>query len=575
LLKYLKPFWLSLTAVVFLLLGQSLAELYLPTLMSGIVNDGIVFAAETGISRTDFVLRTGIEMLFFALLAGVFSIIVSYLSPKIAAGAAMNLRRDLFIKVESFSQAEFDKFSSASLITRCTNDVTQVQNLANIFPRILLYSPILAVGGILMALQRAPSMSWILALAIVVLFGMVAILISIVMPRFTLIQTKTDTLTRISREILHGLMVIRAFGTQSYEKNRFEKSNADLRDLGLFIARLMALINPAMILLVGFTQISVVWFGGHQIAADRILIGDMMAFFQYTMQVLFAFMMISFVLVMVPRAQVSAKRIQEVLRTDLSIKDTGAPENFCENERGKVIFDRVSFSYPNAETCAVEDISFTALPGQTTAIIGATGSGKSTIAQLLLRFYDVSDGKISVSGADIRKVTQADLREKIGYVPQKGQLLSGTIESNLRYGNAATTDDDLKKISTVAQAIAFINEKENGFAAEISQGGGNVSGGQKQRLSIARALAKKPQILVFDDSFSALDFQTDAQLRKALKEHTSDATVIVIAQRVGTIINAEQILVLEEGKIIARGTHARLLQNCPAYYEIASSQGVI
>jgi len=561
--------------LVLLLLGQSLAELYLPTLMSDIVNDGIIYAAVNEVSRTDFVLRTGAEMLIFALLAGTFSIIVSYLSPRIAAGAARDLRRDLFIKVESFSQAEFDKFSSASLITRCTNDVAQVQNLANIFARMLLYAPILAIGGIVLALQRAPSMSWILGLAVVALLGIAMLLISIVMPKFTIVQEKMDSLNKVSREILHGLMVIRAFGTQNHEKTRFDKSNTDLRDLGLFIARAMAIVNPAMILILGFTQVSVIWFGAHNVADSGLLIGDMMAFFQYSMQVLFAFMMISMVLVMVPRAQVSAARIAEVLNTELTILDPEKPEKFTENKRGKVEFSCVSFKYPNAEASALENISFTALPGQTTAIIGATGSGKSTIAQLLLRFYDVSEGKISVNGQDIRKVHQADLREKIGYIPQKGQLLSGTIESNIRYGRSKATDEDLERIAAVAQAIDFINEKECGFAAEISQGGGNVSGGQRQRLSIARALAKNPEIIVFDDSFSALDFQTDAKLRKALKEYTSDATVIVIAQRVGTIINAEQILVLEEGKIVGRGTHAELLNDCPEYYEITSSQGVL
>lgn len=575
LLKHLKPFWLSIIFVMLLLLGQSFLELYLPTLMSSIVNDGIVYAAENNVSRMNFVLRTGVEMLIFALLAGTFSIIVSYLSPRIAASAARDLRRDLFIKVESFSQAEFDKFSSASLITRCTNDVMQVQTLGNVFPRMLLYAPILATGGIIMALRRAPSMSWILGLAVIILLGIVMVLVSIVMPKFKIVQEMTDRLNKVSREILHGLMVIRAFGTQNHEKARFDKSNADLRDLGLFIGHTMAIVNPAIIFIMGFTQVLVIWFGAHQVDGSGLLIGDMMAFFQYSMQVLFAFMMISIVLVMVPRAQVSAMRIAEVLATDLTILDIDSPEKFIENERGKIKFDRVSFSYSNAEACAVEDISFTVLPGQTTAIIGATGAGKSTIAQLLLRFYDVSDGKITVDGCDIRNVSQADLRKKIGYVPQKGQLLSGTIESNIRYGNPNATDEDLEKIAAVSQALDFINEKESGFAAEISQGGSNVSGGQRQRISSARALAKKPDIIVFDDSFSALDFQTSAKLRKALKKHTANATVIIIAQLVGTIINAEQILVLDEGKIVGRGTHSKLLKTCPEYYEIALSQGAV
>ncbi|MCL2387841.1 MAG: ABC transporter ATP-binding protein/permease [Defluviitaleaceae bacterium] len=558
-----------------LLLGQSLAELYLPTLMSGIVDDGIIYALENEVSRTDFILRTGVEMLIFALLAGAASIVTAYLSPRIAAGAARDLRRDLFIKVESFSQAEFDKFSSASLITRCTNDVAQVQNLANIFARMLLYAPILAIGGIIMASRRAPDMIWILAIAVVILLGFAFLIISIVMPKLKINQEMMDRLNKVSREILHGLMVIRAFGTQTHEKERFDKANADLRDLGLFIARTMAAIGPAIIFVMGFTQGLVVWVGAHHVAESGLTVGYMMAFFQYSSQVLFAFMMISFVLVMIPRAQVSAVRIAEVLNTELTITDNDSPANFADSseERGKVVFEGVSFNYPNAEASALEKISFTALAGQTTAIIGATGSGKSTIAQLLLRFYDVSEGRITIDGLDIREVRQTDLRNKIGYVPQKGQLLSGTIETNIRYGNPDASQEDLESIAEVAQALDFINEKDGGFQSEISQGGANVSGGQRQRLSIARALAKNPEIIVFDDSFSALDFQTDAKLRKALKAHTSNATVIVIAQRVGTIINAEQILVLDEGKIVGRGTHTELLKSCPEYHEIASSQG--
>ena len=573
-LKYLKPFRLNIAFIFLLLIGQSLSELYLPTLMSSIVDDGIVYTVQTGVSRTGFILFTGSRMLFFALLAGAFSMVVSYASPLIAAGAARDLRRDLFIKVESFSQAEFDKFSSASLITRCTNDVMQVQNLANIFARMLLYAPILAVGGIFMALRRAPGLSWVLGLAVVILLGIAMMLVSIVMPKFSVVQEKTDKLNKISREILHGLMVIRAFGTQAHEKVRFNESNAELRDIGLFIARVMAFVNPAIIFVMGFTQVAIIWFGSGQVAAEGILIGDMMAFFQYSMQVLFAFMMISMVLVMVPRAQVSARRIQEVLDTELTLVDAEEPQKFSQNQGGKVEFVGVSFSYPNAEACAVEDISFIALPGKTTGIIGATGSGKSTIAQLLLRFYDVSTGKITVNGTDIRNIRQTDLREKIGYVPQKGQLLSGTIGSNIRYGNPSATDEELKEIAQVAQALKFIYEKEDGFAHEISQSGSNVSGGQRQRLSIARALAKTPEIIVFDDSFSALDFQTDAKLRNALKKHTANTTVIIIAQRIGTIINADLILVLEEGRIVGRGTHADLLNTCPQYNEIAQSQGV-
>jgi len=575
LIRFLKPYWPGLVLIVLLLLGQAFAELYLPTLMAEIVNDGIVApAVEGGEYRTYFVLQMGLRMLGIALLAGCSSIAVGYISPKIAAGAARNLRQELFTKVENFSQAEFDKFSSASLITRCTNDIGQVQMLANIFPRMLLFSPIMAIGGITMALTRSVSMGWIIGLAVLILICLVLTIVAIVMPKFKIIQEMTDRLNKVSREILHGLMVIRAFGTQKHEKKRFNTANTELKDMGLFVGRVMAITGPAMTFLVGGTSILVIWVGGHQIADGNMLIGDMMAFMQYAMQVIFSFMMISFVLVMVPRAQVSAARIAEVLETDFSITDPANPVEFNAAQNGIVKLDNVSFRYPNAEADAIEGISFTALPGQTTAIIGATGSGKSTIVQLILRLYDVTGGEISVNGADIRNVTQANLRSKIGYVPQKGQLLSGTAATNISYGKPEATEEELTKAAEVAQALDFIQEKEDGFDFEVSQGGSNVSGGQRQRLSIARALAKDPEILIFDDSFSALDFQTDTKLRKALREHTANATIIVVAQRIGTIMNAEQIIVLEEGRIVGKGTHEELLGNCPAYNEIATSQGM-
>jgi len=578
LLRFLKPYWPGIILIVLLLLGQAVAELYLPTLMADIVNQGIVepVITESGY-RTYFVLQMGLRMLGIALLAGGASIAVGYISPRIAAGAARALRRELFTKVENFSQAEFDKFSSASLITRCTNDVSQVQVLANVFPRMLLYSPIMAIGGITMALTRSVSMGWIIGLAVLILICLVVTIVSIVMPKFKIIQEMTDRLNKVSREILHGLMVIRAFGTQNHEKERFDKANVDLRDMGLFVGRVMAITGPAMTFLVGGTSILVIWIGGHQVANSNMQIGDMMAFMQYAMQVIFAFMMISFVLVMVPRAQVSAARIGEVLETKISITDPANPIQFSEitAAKGLVELKNVYFRYPNAEVDALEDISFTAMPGQTTAIIGATGSGKSTIAQLILRLYDVTGGSISVDGVDIRQVTQAALREKIGYVPQKGQLLSGTIASNISYGKPDASEEEIAKAAEVAQALDFISEKDENFGFEISQGGSNVSGGQRQRLAIARALAKGPEILIFDDSFSALDFQTDTKLRKALKEYTGGATVIVVAQRIGTIMNAEQIIVLDEGKIVGKGTHNELLKSCPAYNEIAISQGIL
>ena len=574
LLKYLKPYWALVLLMLLLLLGQAIAELFLPTLMAGIVDEGISRAVIEGTPQTQYILRTGLHMLTIALLAGCASILVGYLAPRISAGMARDLRRDLFTKAESFSQAEFDRFPSASLITRCTNDVSQVQGLANVTARMLIYAPIMGIGGVFMALTRSVAMGWIIALAVIILIGMVVVIVSIVMPKFQLMQELVDRLNKVSREILHGLMVIRAFGTQQHERERFDGANTDLRDTSLFVGRVMAITGPAIGFIMAGTSMLVIWVGAHQVDGGNMFVGDMMAFMQYAMQVIFAFMMISMVLIMLPRALVSAQRINEILDTELVITDPDTPQEFSQT-KGVVSFENVVFRYPNAEADAVSNISFTAQPGQTTAIIGATGAGKTTLAALLLRFYDVTEGRITLDGLDIRDVRQVDLRGKIGYVPQKGQLLTGTIASNIRYGNVDATDADIAEIAGVAQAMEFITEKDEQFDSEIVQGGGNVSGGQRQRLSIARALAKAPQILVFDDSFSALDFATDAKLRKALKEHTANATVIVIAQRVSTIMGAEQILVLDEGQIVGRGTHEELLKSCPAYNEIASSQGVV
>ena len=571
----MKPYRWFLALTILLLLVESMAVLYLPTIMADIVNNGIMRGVTEGTPQTAYILQMGLLMLAVTLVSGLASVGAGYLSPRISAGMARDLRRDLFNKVESFSQKEFDSFSSASLITRCTNDVNQVQSLANVAARMLFFAPIMGIGGIIMAASRAVSMSWIIALAVIVLIGFVVVIVPIVMPRFRLIQGMVDKLNKIARETLHGLMVIRAFGTQAHEKARFDQSNRDILDISLFVARVMAIVAPAMTFILGGTQLLVVWVGAHQIAGSGLQIGDMMAFMQYSMSVIFAFMMISMVMVMIPRAAVSAGRIVEVLDSVPAITDPEVPVAFDPKLQGVVSFNDVCFRYPGAEADALSHISFTALPGQTTAIIGPTGSGKSTVAQLLLRFYDTTSGNIIVDGADIRQVKQADLREKIGYIPQKGQLISGTVASNIRYGRPEATDEEITTVATVAQAMPFIEEKPEGLEAEIGQRGGNVSGGQRQRLSIARALAKNPEILVFDDSFSALDFQTDVKLRRALREHSADTTIIVIAQRVGTIMQAEQILVLDEGKIVGQGTHKELLNACPAYYEIASSQGNI
>jgi len=572
LLKFLKPYRWLVALVFLLMMVESMAALYLPTIMADIVNNGIIRAVTEGTPQQAYIIQRGLLMLLVTLGSGLAAIGAGYFAPRVAAGFARDLRRDIFVKVESFSQKEFDTFSASSLITRCTNDVAQVQNLIGMSSRMLFFAPIMAIGGVVMALNQSVSMSWIIALAVIVLFGFVGIIIPVVMPRFRLMQGLMDKLNKVAREMLHGLMVIRAFNAQKHEIKRFDEVNTEIFDISLFVARVMGVAMPMMMLIMSGTQILVVWVGAHQIAAANLQIGDMMAFMQYAMAVIFSFMMITMLFVMIPRALVSAGRIAEVLDTEPSITDPSRDVGFTE--KGVVVFDDVSFSYPNAETNALSSISFTAKPGQTTAVIGPTGSGKSTIAQLLLRLYDVSSGSVKVNGADIREVTQKSLREKIGYVPQKGQLISGTIASNIKYGQPDVSDDELKKVAEVAQALSFIEEKEMGFEAEIGQKGGNVSGGQRQRLSIARALAKKPDILVFDDSFSALDFQTDLKLRQALKSHVSDATLIIIAQRVGTIMNAEQILVLEEGRIVGRGTHEELLKNCLAYKEIASSQGV-
>lgn len=528
--------------------------------------------ADTGAMATSYILIVGLKMLAIALLGGVATVLVSFISSKIAAGTARNLRRDVFNKIESFSNNEFDKFSTASLITRCTNDITHIQMLLMMGIRMVCYAPIMAIGGTVMALRKSVSMSWIIAAACTLLVGIILVIMSIAMPKFKIIQKLVDRLNLVSRENLSGLMVIRAFGTRAHEKTRFEAANRNLTDTNLFITRVMVFLMPAMMLIMNGVTLIIIWVGAHRIAESAMQVGDMMAFMQYAIQIIFSFLMISMMFIFIPRAAVSAERIAQVLETPESIVDPENPKAFNKDKKGLVEFRNVCFRYNGAEEDALSDITFTAKPGQTTAIIGPTGSGKSTIANLILRFYDTSSGKIIVDGIDVREVTQKDLRSIIGYVPQKGILLSGTIASNIRYGKQDASDSEVETAARVAQAMDFISEKTDRFESEIAQGGTNVSGGQKQRLSIARALAKNPEIFIFDDSFSALDFKTDITLRKALKEHTGDSTVIIIAQRVSTIINAQQIIVLEEGKIAGIGTHRELLKNCPEYYEIASSQ---
>lgn len=528
--------------------------------------------ADVSAMQTRYILHVGLLMLGIAFLSGIATVLVSLISSRVAAGVARNVRKDIFARVESFTNAEFDKFSTASLITRCTNDISQIQMLLTMGIRLVCYAPIMAVGGIIMAVDKSISMSWIIAAAVVALIGVVMVVTVVVLPRFKTIQKLIDRLNLVSRENLSGLMVIRAFGTQAHETGRFEHANDDLTGINLFVTRVMVYMMPVMSLIMNGVTLLIVWVGAHQIADSAMQIGDMMAFMQYAMQVIMSFLMISMMFIFVPRAMVSVGRIAEVLNTEPSVRDPKLTKAFAQSKKGLVEFKNVNFRYSNAEDNTLSDISFTAKPGETTAIIGSTGSGKSTLASLLLRFYDVTSGQILVDGADVREVAQHALRQKIGYVPQKGVLLSGSVKSNLLYGRKEATDAELETAAKVAQADGFIRELADGYGYEIAQGGTNVSGGQKQRLSIARALAKEPDIFVFDDSFSALDFKTDVALRKALKEHTGKSTVIIVAQRVSTIMHAEQIIVLDQGKIVGRGTHGELLKTCPEYHEIASSQ---
>ncbi len=522
--------------------------------------------------QTTYIVIAGMKMLALSLAGGIASILVSLLASRIAAGTARNMRRDVFRKVTSFSNNEFDEFTTSSLITRTTNDITQIQLLLVMGIRMICYAPIMAVGGTVMAVGSSPSMSWIIGLACGLLFLLVGVIFVIAMPKFKIMQKLIDKLNLVARENLNGMTVIRAFGTEDFEKKRFDKANMDVSKTQLFTNRVMVFLMPAMTFIMNGICLLVVWIGAHQVANGGIQVGDMMAFMQYSMQIIIAFLMLSIVFIIVPRAAVSAARIREVLEKEPSVQDPAQSKHFDDSIDGVVEFRNVSFHYAGADEEVLSDISFIAKPGQTTAFIGSTGSGKSTLVNLIPRFYDATSGEVLIDGVNVKDVSQHELHNKIGYVPQKGILLSGTIASNLRYGDENATMDDLKLAADIAQATDFIMKKPDGFDSPISEGGTNVSGGQKQRLSIARALTKKPEIFIFDDSFSALDFKTDATLRKALKEHTSNATVLIVAQRISTIMNAEQIIVLDEGKIVGKGTHQELLKNCKTYYEIASSQ---
>lgn len=534
-----------------------------------------LFYKELGVDldakQVHYIVIKGLEMLGIALLGVLAAVLVGFFASRISSGVAKQMRSDVFRKVESFSNTEFDKFSTASLITRTTNDVTQVQMLISIGLRLMCYAPIMGVGGIIFALQKSVSLSWIIALAVIVLLGLVVVLLNVAMPKFKSLQRLTDRLNLVSRENLSGMLVVRAFTNEKFEEARFDKANEDLTRTNRFTQRVMSVTMPIMMLIMNLVTLLIMWVGGHAIAESTMQVGDMMAYIQYTMQIIMSFLMIAMIFIMVPRAMVSADRVQEVLTTELSIKE---PENpvTLGNESGELRFDDVSFRYGNAEEDTLSHISFTAKPSQTTAFIGATGAGKSTLINLIPRFYDVTGGAVYLNGKDIRTLSQKELRDNIGYVPQKAMLFSGTIDSNIKYGKEDADVNEVLAALDCAQATEFVSELPNGVESSIAQGGSNVSGGQKQRLAIARALVKKAPVYIFDDSFSALDFKTDAKLRRALTKYTENAVVLIVAQRVSTIMNAEQIIVLDEGKIVGKGTHKELLKTCPEYREIAESQ---
>lgn len=519
-----------------------------------------------------YLFTTGAKMTGLAFLGMAASILVGFLASRVGAATGRDLRGKVFHKVVGFSNNEFDHFSTASLITRSTNDIQQIQLIIVMLLRIVLYAPILAIGGIFQVFQTNVSMSWIIALAVVLIALVILVLFLVAMPKFKILQTLVDKVNLVMREILTGLSVIRAFSTEKHEEERFDEANRTLTKTNLFVNRAMTFMMPVMMLIMNGVSVLIVWTGAHGIDEGQMQVGDMMAFIQYTMQIIMGFLMLCMLSIMLPRAAVAADRVEEVLGSQTVIHDPKEAKSFSGRGKGMLVFDHVSFKYPGADENVLHDITFTARPGETTAIIGSTGSGKSTLVNLIPRFYDVSKGSITLDGVDIREVTQHELREKLGYVPQKGLLFSGDIRSNILFGNPDGSEEEMVEAAKIAQASEFIDSKPDGYASHISQGGTNVSGGQKQRLSIARAIAKHPEVFIFDDSFSALDFKTDATLRKALKKRTKDSTVLIVAQRISTILNAEQIIVLDDGKIAGIGTHRELLKNCEVYRQIAASQ---
>ena len=541
---------------------------------NGVKTEYLALGADVDSIQTRYILSSGLIMLAIALLGSVAAMISAFLSSRVGAGVARDLRKAVFEKVESFSNTEFNKFSTASLITRTTNDITQVQMLMIMLLRIVLFAPMMGVGALYKALTHSTSMTWIILLILLVISGVLFVLIKVVMPKFKIIQSLIDRLNLTMRENLSGVLVIRAFGNEKHSEDRFDRANDDLTKVNLFVNRAMATLMPIMMFIMNIATVLVVWVGAQQLDLGNIAIGDMMAFIQYAMHIIMSFLFIAMIFIMIPRASVAAGRVYEVLSTDLSIKDPDDAKEFNASQKGLVEFKDVTFQYPGAHEAVLSHISFTAEPGKTTAFIGSTGSGKSTLINLIPRFYDVTEGSVTIDGVDVRDVKQHDLRELIGVVPQKGVLFSGTIRSNLQYGAHDASDEELSEVIRIAQAKEFVDDKPKGLSEEISQGGTNVSGGQKQRLAIARALAKNPEILIFDDSFSALDFKTDAILRKELSKLTEKTknTVLIVGQRIASIMDADQIIVLDKGKIVGKGTHKELMETCQVYQEIAYSQ---
>lgn len=564
-LKYYRPYILPIVLIIAFLFGQAMCELALPGYMSDIINNGIVK------QDMDYIRHTGLIMIAVAAATVVCAIMGSLLASRTAARSSRDIRRALFRKVTAFSAAELNDFSTASLITRSTNDVQMVQQATVMILRLACFAPIMGIGAVIKALNTSVSLSWTIGIALLVILGIMTVAFFLVLPKFQVLQTKLDKLNLLMKERLSGVLVIRAFNTEKSEEKRFDIANRDLTKINMFTNKAMSFMMPMLMFVMNGVSILIVWAGAHLVNDGSLMIGDMLAYLQYAMHVIMSFLFITMMFIMIPRAIVSAKRIGEVLDVEPSIEDPEMPET-VEDHRGVVEFDHVSFSYPDAEKEVLEDISFTAGPGRTTAIIGGTGSGKSTLISLIPRFYDATEGSVHVDGKDVRDITQHELRDQIGYVPQKGLLFSGTIASNLQYGKEDATEAEMLEAAETAQAMDFIREKEHGLDEEVAQGGTNVSGGQKQRLSIARALVKKPKIYIFDDSFSALDFKTDKALREALKEKVGDSTIIIVAQRINTIIDADQILVLDEGRLAGKGTHDELMQTCDVYREIALSQ---